>query len=252
MPGYDTSLGGGEDAFVVKLGPGYPMYVPMVANGLFLTRMGFVSQRGGQDEIYVIKPDGSAPVKLTAGVDPAWSSDGNRLAFASGTGVLSVMNMDGTGLLQLTNQDAWQPPWSPDAASIAFMSSISGTRQIYKVASSGGDAVRLTSNSLDDRTPSWSPDGQKIAFTSNRSGRWQIWVMNADGTNQTMLTSAPVDHYRPVWSPDGRRMAFGVWTGQRYEIWVMNSDGTNPTAVMTNAVYKQEGTGYGLAWAPSE
>lgn len=219
-------------------------------------RISFVSQRSGRDEIYVMDANGANLARLATGIDPAWSSDGRRMAFGSAPGEISVINADGTGLQVLTNRRDWQPTWSPDGRRIAFMSERDGNRQIYVMDANGQNQARLTNHSFDDRHPSWSPDGEKIAFISNRpredgSQKWQIWVMDPNGTNQTILTKEGVDHYRPVWSPDSRKIAFGVWTGQRNEIWVMDANGANATMLTADFVYILEGQGYGLSWSPS-
>ena len=48
----------------------------------------FVSNRDGNNEIYVVDPDGGDPQRLTANtqidVDPAVSADGSNIAFARG------------------------------------------------------------------------------------------------------------------------------------------------------------------------
>jgi Tol biopolymer transport system component len=62
------------------------------------------------------------------GIEPTWSPDGKRLAFASTRGgtdglyAIFLINRDGTGLTQITDQglNAHYPVWSPDGRVLAF------------------------------------------------------------------------------------------------------------------------------------
>jgi Tol biopolymer transport system component len=62
------------------------------------------------------------------GIEPTWSPDGKRLAFASTRGgtdglyAIFLINRDGTGLTQITDPslNAHYPAWSPDARLLAF------------------------------------------------------------------------------------------------------------------------------------
>jgi Tol biopolymer transport system component len=91
-------------------------------------RIAFVSDRDGNDEIYVMAIDegaeagGGGPTRLTDHPEddayPAWSPDGTCLAFESrrdGDWGLYVMNADGGGLVKLADSVGWGsgPSWSP-------------------------------------------------------------------------------------------------------------------------------------------
>ena len=66
---------------------------------------------------------------------------------------------------------------SPDGQQIAF----SYKGDIYTVATTGGEARQLTTNSAYDAYPVWSPDGQQIAFASTREGGFDVWIMSSKG-----------------------------------------------------------------------
>jgi len=161
-------------------------------------------------DIYAVNVDGTGEVRLTtyAGRDwlPAASPDGSKIAFTSdrdGPGELFVMNADGSGQTNITNDpgaaDGW-PAWSPDGTRIAFQSYRDGNAEIYVMNADGSGLVRLTADAGFDAGPSWSGDGTRIAFESNRSGDFEVYVMNADGSGQTRLTDqVGLDGY-PVWT----------------------------------------------------
>ncbi len=74
------------------------------------SRIAFVADRDGNDEIYLMRVGGSELVNLTnhpsADVDPAWSPEGDRIAFASsrdGDFDIYVMDRDGSHVTQLTS-----------------------------------------------------------------------------------------------------------------------------------------------------
>ena len=207
------------------------------------SRIVFASNRDGNDEIYVMNPDGSGQTRLTdnsaADGSPSWSPDGHRIVFHSGrdgNADIYVMNADGSGQTRLTDNRAadGSPSWSPDGHRIAFTSTRDENYNIYVMNADGSDQTRLTNNPAWDFSPSWSPDGRRIAFTSNRDENYNIYVMNADGSDQTRLTNNPAWDFSPSWSPDGRRIAFISTRDGNPEIYVMNADGSDQMRLTDN------------------
>jgi CubicO group peptidase (beta-lactamase class C family) len=145
---------------------------------------------------------------------PAWSPDGSRIAFVSnrdGNDEIYSMNADGSDARRLTqtaDADESFPAWSPDGSHISFDSNRGGNWDVYVMASDGSDVRRLTNHPGEDWISSWSPDGQRIVFESKRDGNYEIYVMNADGSGQQRLTRNAVQDGDPSWSPDGSRIVF--------------------------------------------
>lgn len=173
---------------------------------------------------------------------------------------ICVMHADGTGLVNVTNNsafDGYRPAWSPDGTRIAFTSDRDvsfGSSEIYVMNGDGSGVTRVTyTPQTYDRNysswPAWSPDGSKIAFASNRDGADAIYVMNANGSGVTRLTSdMGVSDNVPHWSPDGSKIAFNRIVNAQppsYAVYVMNADGSglvNMTATL--------GIDAWLAWSP--
>jgi WD40 repeat protein len=179
-------------------------------------------------DIYVISSNGTGAIRLTsergADINPAWSPDGRKIAFASdraGNREIYVMNADGTEPVRLTNSNApdYSPAFSPDGQRIAFVSERDGNAEIYVMDVDGRNASRLTIDSRPDIDPAFSPDGRQIAFSRNGVG---IYVMNADGSAETRLTNTGSDA-QPAWSPDGKAIAL---LREGKAIWLMNADGS--------------------------
>ncbi len=59
------------------------------------------------------------------------------------------------------------PRWSPDGATLAFVSARDGKPQIYLIGLDGGEARPLTSRPNGASNPVWSPDGRRLAFVSS-------------------------------------------------------------------------------------
>jgi hypothetical protein len=206
-------------------------------------RIAFVSDRDGDNEIYVMNADGSGQTNLTNDNandwGPAWSPDGQRIAFTSdrdGDNEIYVMNADGSEQTRLTDHwdHVWGPSWSPDGQHIAFVSNRDEGFQIYVMNADGNGPSRLTTGSDDKGFPSWSPDGNRIVFVSGSSGSQEIWVVNTDGTDQSHLPYDTYDDWLPYWSPDGMHIVFASSRDGNPEIYVMNADGSEKANLTNN------------------
>lgn len=210
-------------------------------------KIAFSSDRDGDDEIFIMDPDGSNQTQLTFNdsddVYSGWSPDGKKIAFYSydgGDGEIYVMDVDGGNLTQLTdnNDDDYASDLSPDGKYLAFVSDRDGDDEIYKMSIDGSDLIQLTDNDdWRDDYPAWSPSGDQIAFVSYRSDEPEIFIMDSDGSNQTQLTF--LDDYLlmfyPTWSPDGKSISFSAIT-QVLDIcsYLMDSDGENQMKISSS------------------
>jgi Tol biopolymer transport system component len=207
----------------------------------------------GDYEIFTMDPNGTELTQLTDNVvddeDPAWSSDGQQIAFArneNGYFQIYKMDADGSNQVKLTNTlDGYSPTWSPDGTRIAFVSLRDGNENVYSMSSSdGSNQIRLTKKFASDSDPAWSPDGTKIAFTSERNGNFEIYVMKARPESKR---NRPVNRSKnqrsdayPNWSPDGTQIAFASTRDDdlhigNFEIYKMNAAGTGKTRLISHS-----------------
>lgn len=98
--------------------------------------------------------------------------------------------------------------WSPDGNWLAYCAERNGNYDVYKIPSSGGKEIRLTTSEGLDDGPEFSPDGKYIYFNSVRSGTMQIWRMNPDGNDQVQLTKDEFNNWFAHPSPDGKQIIF--------------------------------------------
>ncbi len=195
--------------------------------GPFLSRIGFISDRAGGSELWVMDWNGDNPKQLTKhgtiALAPTWSPDGRQMVFTSflrGTPALFVLTPT-EGYLRLVWDQGGvntSASFSPDGTKIAFASSIDGNTDIYSMAVEGGTPRRLTTARGIDTQPAWAPNGRQIAFTSTRSGSPQIYLMDADGSNVRRLTFDGGFYDEATWTHDGTRLACTTKVGNRFQI----------------------------------
>ena len=155
---------------------------------------------------------------------PELSPNGKRIVFTNNGNGIWVMRADGNNPHPLTTKDDIDPTWSPDGMKIAFASSRSGSRQLYVMDSDGSEVQQITDlNNMGGRS-TWSPDGTKLAFYRGPEGDRNIYVVNADGSNVTRLTGGG-DNLGPSWSPDGNWIAFTSFRDGNNEIYIIHPDG---------------------------
>jgi Tol biopolymer transport system component len=206
-------------------------------------RIAFETDRDGNPEVYVMRPNGSHQTNITNHAakdqDPVWSPDGRRIAFVSDRdGVYEVYVTDPkgreatrvthgpTGSLY-SDSCSWLS-WSGDPTRIVFYRD----DDIWMAGLDGSEAVNLTSDLRRDdgsraspSPPEWSPDGSSIAFVASPGYRRCVYTMPPDGSRKRCLTRHLTgDAEWPTWSPDGARLAFLLTTGYT-ALWAMDADG---------------------------
>jgi Tol biopolymer transport system component len=153
-------------------------------------------------------------------VSPAWSPDGEAIAYATRGSTSGDVDNSNIFVLDLATGKTSQvtrekpttgavfPQFSPDGASIIYEVDRGDGFSVLIVPVTGGKSVLLVGGGKND-VEAWvgrfSPDGSMLAVAC--SGRLEgICIAHADGTNLRTLVSGLLSG--PSWSPDGTRIAY--------------------------------------------
>lgn len=202
-------------------------------------KVAFYAFRDGDQEIYVMNPDGSDQRNLTNNpaqdFEPDWSPDGKQIAFVSdrdGSAHLYVMNGDGSDVRRLTEGSGGylSPRWSPDGQLIAF--SRSGTPMVMEA---DGSNIRTVMEPEPESTASpckapgfiggWSPDSTHITYysASVTRGIGEVCTIALDGSDlQVVVSEPPGLHTEPVWSNDGGYLAYRSIRAENHDVYVID------------------------------
>ena len=194
----------------------------------------------------VVAAAGHVPAEATV------SGEDGLIAFVSdrsGVNQVYVIEVDGSGLRQVTDFDGglpspygWSLDWSPDGTRIAFDSTRNAERnfigQIYTIAVAGGAATLVSREALTEVVPAWSPDGTMLAFaglpTNSVTPPWEIYVSAADGSGKTRVTNNAQADSSPSWSNDDRLLISRYRNRtDRSDIVIIDAAGGNEEDVLT-------------------
>ena len=175
--------------------------------------------------------------------DPAFSPDGNQVAFAirnpTNSGIYTTVVGGEKSLRLTTHPGDGSPRWSPDGRQLAFVRSSEEGVAIYVIPALGGTEHRLYSSpaGINSRSLDWSPDGKVLAITEIDADRIHTWISLlslADSTTQRL--TSPSDQEQdcsPAFSPDGGTVAFlrGITPGVVSDVYVVPTSGGEPRRV---------------------
>jgi dipeptidyl aminopeptidase/acylaminoacyl peptidase len=178
-----------------------------------------------------------------------------------------------------------RPRFSPDGASLLFISDRSGKPQVWVMPLTGGEPRQLTDLPNGAGGAEWSPDGKRVLLLGPsgekrfivgkeddpiarriRDYTWQfdgagyrdeftsVWVAEVDGAKPARLTAPAYDVGGACWSPDGKSIAFIADLRKEAavleypELWSLPSrPGKNDPVRLASLA----GAMFNAAWAPS-
>ncbi|HEY8413852.1 MAG TPA: protein kinase, partial [Pyrinomonadaceae bacterium] len=208
-------------------------------------RIVFVSNEGGDANIWITKPDVSERKQLTANgaanFSPVVSADGRYIVFSvwqGGQRHLWRMNLDGSNPVQLTSGivDSF-PSLTPDGRWVIYTSVSEAKPTLWKVSIDGGTPARVTDHvatmgivSPDGKYIAYSyPDSADVSAPPNRVAVMPIeggpaiktFNLQASGTVLSILQ----------WAPDGKSIRYSVNSFNISNIWNQSLDGGPPKQI---------------------
>jgi TolB protein len=152
------------------------------------------------------KPDGTLALHLMA---------------PDGSGDRCLVDTDGP--------DSW-PAWSPDGEWVAFVGGDAKQRDLFVIRADGSDLTRVTDTALLKSHPVWSPDGKRLGYSASRGedSPPSIHVARLDGSGDVVIPSGSGRTDLQDWSPDGNTLLYirGSSEGGDGALWAMAPDGS--------------------------
>ncbi len=228
-------------------------------------------ERHLQDNLLVLRTDGSELWEVTEHVEdglPAWSPDGNELAFSSTQHgdrqsrvyVIDAVPLDGRkeGGRPLSagfyDASGAYPTWTDDGQVVydgcdySVNPAVCGLLKVPTGPGPNGP-MALTNNSADTAPAAYNG---RIAFMSKSEGNWDIYVIDSDGAGPRRLTRGAANEGLPTWAPDGQALAYVSDQSGRWAVWAMAHDGSDQ-----HQLFEIGGGGLGgdwpqerISWAP--
>jgi Tol biopolymer transport system component len=258
------------------------------ANGLIAYSTGPDANRG---QIHTMTAAGKDRRRLAtdgSSRNPAWSADGERLAFdqvpdGGGRRSLYVMDADGSSITRVPtgSRQAYNPSWSANGRRLAFQGCRGSENKcerpaIFVVGVRGKSLKRVARNGTD---PVWSPNGKWIAyrgtFASGDECPTLLRVRPSGRGRQAVLPRGRDSHDTCSWggygadfSPDGRRLVYyglhptgreeypnpvgGTIKVWRYDpaMYVVDVDGKNRKLIATRSLREVEYFIPPFVWSP--
>ena len=155
--------------------------------------------------IFSIAIDGSNPTRLTDTTsfdfDPVLSPREDKIVFRSdrdnesGSASLHIMNIDGTGLRELTHKDVdGRATWAPNGSAIMFLYSqhLGNRPKMFEIDTSGANEMLICDLGTISSVGPFSPSGDRIVFSSlpDNDLRIDIYVKNLIANSIQRLTTS--------------------------------------------------------------
>jgi TolB protein len=201
--------------------------------GAFATRIAYVSVDGQPPsqryQLIVADADGENPRVVLESrfplMSPAWSADGQWLAYVSFEGRHSSVYIQRVRTGERSRVSAraginGAPSFSPDGKRLALtLGGTGGNPDIYILDLASQNLLRITDDPAIDTEAVWSTDGQSLYFTSDRAGGPQIYRIGVrPGDKPKRITFGSTYNARPRLSPDGTQLAVVTLDNGNYRI----------------------------------
>ncbi len=179
---------------------------------------------------------------------PSWSPDGTRLAVVlsyEGNPEVYILDIASGQRRRLTKNEAidTEPVWL-DNDTLVFTSDRSGGPQLYKVASRGGRAERVTFEGQYNASAAVSPDASTLAFVHRSGDGYQIATLDIQSGLFQTVTNGTLDE-SPTFAPNGQMIMFATETEGLGRLGAVSIDGSVAQSLSLSSGSVRE-----PAWSP--
>lgn len=191
----------------------------------------FVSDKDGNEEIYIMKKDGSGLKRLTnepeRDIHPYFSPDGKYLLFNStrGNGSLDIYRLsladNKTERITDTKENETCARYSPDMKQMVFLRNDDMSDDVFVMDVTNGLYTNITNDpTVRDGWPMFSNDGNWVFYSSMQDGPFNIFKVKTDGTEKQRLTIAAAgeEDARVYAANDGKSIIYNKKYGNTIEI----------------------------------
>jgi tricorn protease len=182
------------------------------------SRIAFISDKSGEDEVWIVAQDGSKPAEqITTGghamrYAPEWSADGSRLAFSDKDGKIFILTLADRKLTEIVDSPRGQIRdygWSPKGNYLAFsMPGANNNSAVYVWSAGDGQVHRVTDGVFNAQSPAWDPAGDYLYYLSDREFAPQIssiefnYALNRETNIYALALRKDVKHPFPAESDE--------------------------------------------------
>ncbi len=198
------------------------LVLPPTAHATYAAQNGliaFMADTGSGYQIYTVRADGRDLQQIThvdgEALNPDWSPDGRKIAFALDECSIAIMRPDGSHMKVIPHaaphaSDVCEgdPSFTPDGSRLVFerYDPVIEDDAVWSMKLDGSDRLRIKFAGFGD--PNVSPDGQTVsAVGGTPEGLTALYTAGLDGGNVVQVATFHDIGFKSDWAPDGQHIA---------------------------------------------
>jgi len=173
-----------------------------------------------EEEVWIMKADGTQPRRLARGGWPSWSQDARYVSYQSRVDnalcSISIEDRDATPD-RITACSYPHPSISPDGQRMAYVEA--GLLKVRDLATQT-IVAQSPASAPAWGFPAWSPTGSELC-TGGTGNKMGLWVHRLDGSEPLKVLDSQITE--ASWAPDGTKLVFHLGAPY-FEIWTADLD----------------------------